>query len=57
MADLDERSQDILKNRWLNEQKMTLQDLANRYSVSPERIRQLEKVAMGKIKEAMLLAP
>ncbi|MDP7536457.1 MAG: RNA polymerase sigma factor RpoH [Methylococcales bacterium] len=56
IAKLDERSQDILQNRWLNEQKMTLQDLANRYSVSPERIRQLEKVAMGKIKEAMLLA-
>ncbi len=35
---------------------MTLQDLANRYAVSPERIRQLEKVAMGKIKESMLLA-
>ncbi|MEO1895143.1 MAG: RNA polymerase sigma factor RpoH [Methylococcales bacterium] len=56
MATLDERSQDILQNRWLSEQKMTLQDLANRYAVSPERIRQLEKVAMGKIKEAMLLA-
>lgn len=57
MAKLDERSQDILQNRWLNEQKMTLQDLANRYAVSPERIRQLEKSAMEKIKEAMLLAP
>lgn len=56
IAKLDERSQDILQNRWLSEQKMTLQDLANRYAVSPERIRQLEKVAMGKIKEAMLLA-
>jgi RNA polymerase sigma-32 factor len=56
MATLDERSQDILQNRWLSEQKMTLQDLANRYAVSPERIRQLEKVAMGKIKESMLLA-
>jgi len=56
MAKLDERSQDVLQNRWLSEKKMTLQDLANRYSVSPERIRQLEKVAMGKIKEAMLLA-
>ncbi|MBT3507697.1 MAG: RNA polymerase sigma factor RpoH [Methylococcales bacterium] len=55
MADLDERSQDILKNRWLNEQKMTLQELANRYDVSAERIRQLEKVAMKKIKAAMLL--
>ncbi|MBT3815036.1 MAG: RNA polymerase factor sigma-32, partial [Methylococcales bacterium] len=47
---------DILKNRWLNEQKMTLQELANRYDVSAERIRQLEKVAMKKIKAAMLLA-
>jgi len=50
MADLDERSQDILKKRWLTEDKSTLQDLAKQYDVSAERIRQLEKNAMKKLK-------
>ncbi len=54
MSALDERSQDILKNRWLNEDSaMTLQDLADKYGVSAERIRQLEKNAMAKIKKMM----
>lgn len=48
---LDERSVDILKQRWLAEEKATLHDLANKYNVSAERIRQLEKNAMNKIKE------
>lgn len=51
---LDERSLDILQARWLNEdKKVTLQDLAAKYSVSAERIRQLEKNAMKKLKVAM----
>lgn len=50
LADLDERSQDILKKRWLAEDKSTLQDLAKQYDVSAERIRQLEKNAMKKLK-------
>ena len=50
LSDLDERSQDILKQRWLSEDKSTLQDLANKYDVSAERIRQLEKNAMKKLK-------
>lgn len=50
---LDERSQDILHQRWLNEEKLTLNELAEKYSVSAERIRQLEKNAMQKIREAM----
>ncbi len=50
MQTLDERSKDILAKRWLNEDKMTLQELAEKYNVSAERIRQLEKNAMKKIK-------
>ena len=55
MQALDERSQDILKSRWLTEQKATLHDLAERYNVSAERIRQLEKNAMKKLKDAVIL--
>lgn len=54
MADLDERSQDILASRWLVEEKATLQDLASRYGVSAERIRQLENAAVKKLKLAVL---
>jgi len=54
LSGLDERSQDILKSRWLSEKKATLHDLAARYSVSAERIRQLEKNAMKKLKEAVV---
>lgn len=53
MQELDERSQDILVQRWLNEDKSTLHQLAAQYEVSAERIRQLEKNAMKKLKEAM----
>ena len=52
---LDKRSQDILYQRWLNEKKLTLHELAEKYDVSAERIRQLEKNAMQKIREAMTL--
>jgi RNA polymerase sigma-32 factor len=50
---LDERSQDILAARWLSEDKSTLQELADKYSVSAERVRQLEKNAMKKLKSVM----
>ena len=53
MEKLDERSRDILMQRWLSDKKATLHDLAARYGVSAERIRQLEKNAMNKIKVAM----
>jgi RNA polymerase sigma-32 factor len=53
MNELDERSQDILKSRWLGDEKSTLHDLAGKYGVSAERIRQLEKNAMNKIKTHM----
>ena len=53
LATLDERSQDILRERWLSESKSTLHELADRYGVSAERIRQLEKNAMKKIRTRM----
>lgn len=55
LQQLDKRSQEILAARWLNEDKATLQELADKYQVSAERIRQLEKNAMRKLKEAMIL--
>jgi RNA polymerase sigma-32 factor len=50
---LDERSRDILTQRWLSDSKATLHDLAAKYGVSAERIRQLEKNAMEKVKVLM----
>jgi RNA polymerase sigma-32 factor len=50
---LDERSQDILQQRWLSEDKVTLQELANKYKISAERIRQLENNAIKKLKKFM----
>ena len=51
LAALDERSRDILQRRWLSENKATLHELAEVYGVSAERIRQLEKNAMKKIRQ------
>jgi len=51
---LDERSRTILEARWLAEKKSTLHELAARFGVSAERIRQLEKNALGKLKKTML---
>lgn len=53
---LDERSQDILRERWLSESKATLHQLADKYGISAERIRQLEKNAMKKIRLQMVEA-
>jgi len=47
---LDERSQDIINRRWLNEDKATLHELADEYKVSAERIRQIEKNALNKMR-------
>ncbi len=55
MLTLDDRSRDIVERRWLKEDnKATLQDLADEYHVSAERIRQLESNAMKKLKSALL---
>jgi RNA polymerase sigma-32 factor len=53
LVTLDERSQDIIRRRWLSEDKTTLQDLANKYQISAERVRQLEKNALNKLKGSM----
>jgi RNA polymerase sigma-32 factor len=54
MSELDERSRDIISSRWLSEPKATLHELAAKYGVSAERIRQLEQNAMKKVKGVML---
>ena|SRR5690554_2959764 len=53
MGKLDERSRDIITSRWLTEKKATLHDLAAKYQVSAERIRQLEQNAMNKVRGAL----
>ncbi|UCE89636.1 MAG: sigma-70 family RNA polymerase sigma factor, partial [Pseudomonadota bacterium] len=50
---LDERSRDIVRQRWLSEEKATLQTLAERYQVSAERIRQLENNAIRKLQQSL----
>ncbi len=55
LSALDERSQDILRQRWLSgDQQTTLQHLAEKYDVSAERVRQLEKNAMKKLRQYMV---
>ena len=53
LAALDERSREILQRRWLTDDKTTLQELAEQFGVSAERIRQLEKNAIGKLRQSM----
>ncbi|KMK50524.1 RNA polymerase factor sigma-32 [[Actinobacillus] muris] len=55
LAQLDERSQDIIKTRWLDDNKATLHELAAKYGISAERVRQLENQALKKIKDAISL--
>ena len=50
ISDLDDRSRNILERRWLSDKKATLHELADEYNVSAERIRQIEKRAMEKMK-------
>ena len=53
IANLDERSRDIITRRWLREPKETLQELAVKYAISAERIRQIEKNAFSTLRGAM----
>jgi len=53
LESLDERSRTVIRARWLAEEKKTLQDLADDYGVSAERIRQIESAAMKKLRTAM----
>ncbi|VFM94986.1 MAG: RNA polymerase, sigma 32 subunit, RpoH [Candidatus Kentron sp. G] len=55
LTSLDPRSKDIITRRWLNEDKSTLQELADQYRVSAERVRQLEKNAIKKLRGAMVI--
>jgi RNA polymerase sigma-32 factor len=54
LAALDDRSQSILQRRWLQSPKATLHELAAEYGISAERIRQIEKQAMQKLKQRLL---
>ena len=49
---LDDRSRDILQDRWLADEKLTLHDLAEKYGISAERVRQIEKNAMKKVQQS-----
>ncbi|OGT25494.1 MAG: RNA polymerase factor sigma-32 [Gammaproteobacteria bacterium RIFCSPLOWO2_02_FULL_42_14] len=53
MKKLDARSQTIIQERWLSEEKSTLQTLAAQFNISLERVRQLEKMALEKLRMAM----
>ncbi len=53
LSNLDERSREIIAARWLREDKITLTKLAERYGISAERIRQLERNALKKLKTAI----
>lgn len=52
LKQLDERSQDIIRSRWLDDEKSTLHELAGRYEISAERVRQLEANALKKLRLA-----
>ena len=54
LASLDDRSRDIIQQRWLSEDKSTLHQLANTYQISAERIKQLENNAIKKLKNALV---
>ncbi|MEY4933224.1 MAG: polymerase sigma factor RpoH, partial [Pseudomonadota bacterium] len=51
LGSLDERSQQILRSRWMTDKKATLHELAHQYGVSAERIRQIEAHAIKKLRE------
>ncbi len=53
LSRLDERSRDILQRRWMTDDKATLHELADKYGVSAERIRQIESNALGKLRGLM----
>ncbi|MEM9243944.1 MAG: RNA polymerase sigma factor RpoH [Pseudomonadota bacterium] len=54
LKNIDARGQDIIRQRWLVEKKATLHDLAAKYNISAERVRQLEQQAMTKLKTALI---
>jgi RNA polymerase sigma-32 factor len=50
---LDARSRDIVRRRWLAEEKPTLHELADEYGISAERVRQIEAAAVKKLRQLM----
>jgi RNA polymerase sigma-32 factor len=54
LAALPQRDRYIIENRWLNEDPKTLQALGDELGVSAERVRQLEKTSMGKLRQQMM---
>ena len=54
IANLDRRAQDIIRARWLEDNKLTLNELADKYQVSAERIRQIEATAFKKLKTSLV---
>ena len=50
---LDDRSRDIIYDRWLSDEKLTLHELADKYEVSAERVRQIEEAALKKVKQSI----
>ena len=56
LGQLDERSQEIVRLRWLNEPKTTLRQLGAQYGISAERVRQIEAKAMKKLRSALVAA-
>jgi RNA polymerase sigma-32 factor len=56
LSRLDARSRDIMERRWMSDDKATLHELADKYGVSAERIRQIESSALGKLKGMMAAA-
>ena len=55
IKELDERSKGIIFDRWLSDEKLTLHELAEKYGVSAERIRQIEQNAMKKVKQSLTI--
>lgn len=51
MAEFDERTRDIINSRWMTEDKATLETLGQKYSISVERVRQIEKAAILKLRD------
>jgi RNA polymerase sigma-32 factor len=54
MSALDARSRDIVKSRWLDQEKTTLHVLAEKYGISAERVRQIENKALEAMKDRLL---
>ena len=56
MLKLDDRSKDIIQQRYLLDNKSTLDDLSKKYNISKERVRQIENKSLDLIKDSILIA-